>query len=206
MAQIYKIYMNESVLIITDFSEKIPFKAQEIDCQYFDIRKLFQDIDENAIDDVFLMRVAHPEAYFREIKSSVKLIKAAGGLVKNADNAYLFIERLGKWDLPKGKVEKGEKMAEAAVREVEEECGVVIEKLGNKIRSTYHVYILRGDFIIKKTNWYHMSVQGVPNLIPQKEEDIQQAIWVKPEAFGPLLSNTYPLIKKMIGDLFPTTS
>lgn len=203
MAQIYKIYMNESVLFVTDFNEKIPGTLQAIDSQYFDIRKLFQDIVENGINSAFLLRVKHPEACFKQIKASVKVIRAAGGLVKNANAEYLFIERLGKWDLPKGKVEPNEKMAETAVREVEEECGVTVDKLGEKIRSTYHVYILRGDFIIKKTNWYHMSVAGVPDLIPQKEEDIQQALWVKPEDFASLLSNTYPLIKEMVLDLFP---
>lgn len=195
--------MNESVLIITDFSEKIQYKAQEIDSQYFDIKKLFQDVEENVLVDVFLMRVNDPKVLFKQIKRSVTLIKAAGGLVKNADSAYLFIERLGKWDLPKGKVEKGERMDETAVREVEEECGVSVESLGEKIKSTYHVYILRGEFILKKTNWYHMSVKGVPALVPQIEEDIQQAIWIKPDDFESVLENTYPLIKEMISDLFP---
>lgn len=195
--------MNESVLIITDFSEKIPYEAQGVDSQYFDIVKLFQDVEENDLVDTFLMRVNDPKERFKEIKRSVTLIKAAGGLVKNADSAYLFIERLGKWDLPKGKVETGERMDETAVREVEEECGVNVESLGEKIRSTYHVYFLRGEFILKKTNWYHMSVQGVPALVPQIEEDIQQAVWIKPDSFGSVLKNTYPLIKEMIGDLFP---
>ena len=35
------------------------------------------------------------------------------------------IQRLGDWDLPKGKVEKREGVEAAAVREVQEECGLV---------------------------------------------------------------------------------
>lgn len=202
MAQIYKIYMNESVLMITDFNENFPYGIQEVDSQYFDIKNLFRDIVEKSLEKAFLIRKADPKAYFKEIKASVRLIKAAGGLVKNDNGDYLFIERLGRWDLPKGKVEAGERMAETAVREVEEECGVQIVELGAKIRSTYHVYILRDDFILKKTNWYHMSVEGVPELIPQVEEDIQQAIWIKPTAFKSILDNTYPLIKEIISDVF----
>lgn len=197
--------MNESVLIITDFNEKIPYPIQDIDIQYFDLRNLFQDIVENSINKAFLMRVSDPETHFRQIKTSATLVKAAGGLVKNSESAYLFIERLGKWDLPKGKVESGETMAQTAVREVEEECGVIIDKLGDKISSTYHVYILGDEFILKKTNWYHMTVRGVPGLTPQVEEDIQQVLWVKSDDFDLILANTYPLIKELIADVFPLT-
>ena len=37
-----------------------------------------------------------------------RIIEAAGGLVKNKKNEWLFIFRNGKWDLPKGKIENGE--------------------------------------------------------------------------------------------------
>ena len=57
------------------------------------------------------------------------LIEAAGGLVKNENGDYLFIYRNDKWDLPKGKIEKDEKTKVAAVREVEEECGIAVSKL-----------------------------------------------------------------------------
>src|SRR5690606_24913676 len=138
---------------------------------------------------------------FQKIRSSVKFIKAAGGLVENEYNDYLFIKRLGKWDLPKGKVEAGEKMREAAVREVEEECGIIIDKLGKKIESTYHVYSLRGEVVLKRTNWYSMNVNSVPELIPQLEEDISEAKWISVKDLAPIRDNTYPLILDLIKDL-----
>src|SRR5262245_43144571 len=52
------------------------------------------------------------------------LIEAAGGIVQNDKKELLFIHRLGKWDLPKGKIEKKESPETCAVREVEEETGV----------------------------------------------------------------------------------
>ena len=53
----------------------------------------------------------------------VKII-AAGGLVTNENNELLMIFRRGKWDLPKGKLDKGETIEECAIREVEEETGI----------------------------------------------------------------------------------
>src|SRR5690606_31916672 len=72
------------------------------------------------------------------IKSRFSIIKAAGGVVTKGDRV-LFIHRLGKWDLPKGKFEKGESPAECAVREVEEECGIQV-RLGLSIGKTWHTY------------------------------------------------------------------
>jgi len=46
----------------------------------------------------------------------------------------------------KGKIEKGETIKEAAVREVEEECNIVVNKLGKKICKTYHVYIYKDEW------------------------------------------------------------
>lgn len=78
------------------------------------------------------------------------LIKAAGGIVSNETNKYLFIFRNGKWDLPKGKIEKGENSRVAAVREVQEECGIRIDSSRDKVCNTYHIYKINGAMVIKK--------------------------------------------------------
>lgn len=193
--------MNESALILTHFHENSSIPTQNIDIQDFDIKKLFQQIVENNLQETFVLQTNDPKATLKEIKDTVRVIHAAGGLVKNTNSDYLFIKRLGKWDLPKGKVEEGERMREAAVREVAEECSIEIDSLGKKIESTYHVYILRGEFILKKTNWYKMKVNSVPDLIPQAEEDITEAKWVSGNDLQAIRDNTYPLIKALIADL-----
>ena len=58
---------------------------------------------------------------FSVFAKNFTVIEASGGIVQNSSKELLFIERLGKWDLPKGKIEKNETPAEAAIREVEEE-------------------------------------------------------------------------------------
>ncbi|MBK9671561.1 MAG: NUDIX domain-containing protein [Bacteroidetes bacterium] len=70
-------------------------------------------------------------------------IEAAGGIVKNKQGQLLFIFRHGKWDLPKGKIEKGENEQDAALREVEEECGIAELTLQKKLTTTFHTTILR---------------------------------------------------------------
>ena len=60
----------------------------------------------------------------KEFKKKLSTIVAAGGIVINKENQILFIFRKGKWDLPKGKIEKNEKIDEGAIREVTEETGI----------------------------------------------------------------------------------
>ena len=190
--------MNESALIITDFSPIQDDVFQLIDSQSFDFVKLYNESIKQRGKHHFYIQTTDPKSFFKELLKQVKFIKAAGGLVKNENNEYLFIKRLGKWDLPKGKLEKGEKMRETALREVEEECGIKIDVLKRKIKSTYHSYVMFGELIIKKTNWYEMEIKGRPELVPQAEEDITAAEWLKTDAFDKVRANTYPLIDELI--------
>jgi len=201
MPQIYKIYMNQSALILTHFDKKSEYDAQIIDNQKFDLKSLFDRITENNLAQTFVLRSDSPRSSMRKIKRSVRYIKAAGGLVRNLNGDYLFIKRLGKWDLPKGKVEAHERMKEAAVREVEEECGLEVSHLGSKIGATYHVYSIHGEVVLKKTNWYAMEVAGCPPLVPQQEEDITEAIWLPAIELALIRENTYPLIRDLISEL-----
>lgn len=84
------------------------------------------------------------------------VIEAAGGIVQNSKKEILFIYRLDKWDLPKGKMEKSEKPHECAIREVEEETGVTRLSLKEKIGETYHTYDAFGKHFLKITHWYYM--------------------------------------------------
>lgn len=96
------------------------------------------------------------------------------------------------------KWKKVKKMREAAVREVEEECGITVNYLGRKIETTYHTYIMRGKFMLKQTNWYEMGVNKVPKLVPQLEEDITEARWIGKDELNLVKENTYPMIAEII--------
>ena len=105
-------------------------------------------------------------------------VKAAGGLVFNAQKQVLFIYRRGAWDLPKGKLDPGEKKKAGAIREVLEETGLEAVHLVKKLGTTYHVYGQKekNRKLIKSTAWYLM--RGEESVLkPQYEEDIEKAEW-----------------------------
>ncbi|WP_345231258.1 NUDIX hydrolase [Olivibacter ginsenosidimutans] len=190
--------MNESALILADFTPDGLTEFQQIDLQTFDLEKLFKKSMSTTQSAIYLLTVADPKATLKQIKKSVKCIGAAGGLVKNGNGQLLFIHRLGKWDLPKGKIDPGEKPKKTAIREVEEECGIKVDYLGPKILSSYHVYEMKGEMVLKKTNWYEMGVNKRPKLIPQTAENITEAKWIDPEQLEEVLKNTYGLIKDVL--------
>ncbi|MFT3679716.1 MAG: NUDIX domain-containing protein [Ferruginibacter sp.] len=130
------------------------------------------------------------------------VIEAAGGIVQNDKKELLFIYRLGKWDLPKGKMEKGESPELCAVREVEEETGVTNLKLKKKAGETYHTYNDFGKHNLKITYWFHMSCPSKQTLVPQTEEDIAEIKWIKTKEIKEPLGNTYPSIKDILADFF----
>jgi 8-oxo-dGTP pyrophosphatase MutT (NUDIX family) len=129
------------------------------------------------------------------------LIEAAGGIVQNEKKEILFIKRLGKWDLPKGKMEKAEKPEACAVREVMEETGVMRISLKKKIGETYHTYEAFGKHYLKVSYWYSMICKGDQNLVAQIEEDITEAKWVKQTNLKEQMANTYPSIKDILAQL-----
>ncbi len=142
----------------------------------------------------------HAKAALKSFFIHFNKIKTAGGLVYHAQSdAYLWIKRLGLWDLPKGKIEQGESSKDAAIREIVEECGLTGKlKLKHRICSTYHVYEFKNKSILKKNNWYYLEYEGDLNTKPQEEECITEVQWIKKEAFDNCLSQTYPSIQEVI--------
>ena len=112
-------------------------------------------------------------------------------------NKFLFIFRLGKWDLPKGKVEDGETLEQTAIREVEEECGIGKLKIKDKLITTYHTYHLKGKEILKASHWYAMTTDDTSKLKVQTEENITDARWVSREEIPTILKDAYPSIAEV---------
>lgn len=129
------------------------------------------------------------------VKSQFKIIKAAGGLIVKGER-YLVMLRNGVWDLPKGKLDKGEKTKAGAVREVEEECGISVEVEG-KITSTWHTYVQDGRKILKKTTWYLMYCTNDRNMRPQVEENIVELRWMDRQEIEIALQNSYRSIQEV---------
>ena len=133
-------------------------------------------------------------AFFKKFK----LVKAAGGFVQNETGDVLMMFRRGKWDLPKGKLERNESTEDGAVRETEEETGLTNIKLISPLITTYHTYHEGSKFIIKESTWFKMRVIGEQKLVPQTAEQITKVEWVNKNDLSKYLDNTFPSVKDVL--------
>jgi ADP-ribose pyrophosphatase YjhB (NUDIX family) len=193
MMQMYKIFVNNKPLFLTNIIKK------ETDFRIFllesvDIKKLISDIYNDKIQKAYLYD-QDLELIINKLKSKLPIEKAGGGLVYNQKNEVLFIFRNGKWDLPKGGIEKNEKLKETAIREVEEETGIDSLKIIEKLQKTYHIFKRNGRYKLKITNWYKMKSNSKKTPKPQENEGIECAKWIRQEDIPKLLNNSYENIK-----------
>lgn len=129
------------------------------------------------------------------------VVVAAGGVVKNNDDELLLIFRRGKWDLPKGKLDKGETLEQCAIREVQEETGLKNISLQEKLLTTYHTYSQFGKHILKESHWYKMQCNADQKLVPQTEEDITDIKWVANNDIKTYAANTYQTILEVLNQI-----
>ncbi|NQW43158.1 MAG: NUDIX domain-containing protein [Bacteroidetes bacterium] len=178
MQQNYKIFVNECTLLFANTNQVIHNSFKIV--SHNDLDSIIQPILNNTYKGA--RNIAYQSSdyceVFKQIKKPFNLIKAAGGIVYNDKKQLLLIKRLGKWDLPKGKIEKGEDQRLAALREVHEECGIAFLGIVKKSAYTYHVYFLKGRWILKRTVWFTMIAFGTDKLVPQTEENITEVKWV----------------------------
>ncbi|CAM3286835.1 NUDIX domain-containing protein [Empedobacter falsenii] len=190
----YKVFFNESLLT---FSNQSNPEAKNIlfqnEAQFDESVHLLSSKASNLVnifsDDI--------ETVWTKFLKYYKHIQAAGGIVRNPKDDYLFIFRLGKWDLPKGKMEEGESREESAIREIEEECSLTNLELKRFLMPTFHIYFLR-EYIIKETFWFEVFYDGVELPLPQTEEGIESVEWRKESEIPQLLENSYPNIKLLM--------
>lgn len=179
----YKIYINGNALLLTDTQsvlDKTSTRKRLVAPYMGKTKMLLSYIDMLEKTDRFeevILYHDNPKKLLKDLESLFVVVKAAGGVVKNEEGKLLLIFRRGFWDLPKGKIDKGEKKKQAALREVNEETGVIDLKLKDKLITTRHTYKFKdGRRAMKKTYWYMMEAPQ-QDLTPQAEEDIELAEW-----------------------------
>ena len=189
----YKVFVNDKPLFLTNEI------AKETDFQLFllesiDIEQLIIKMFNNKISKAYLYYPDEKEI-LKKLKEQIPVRKAGGGLVYNKKGEVLFILRNGKWDLPKGGVEKEEDVEQTALREVEEETGVGKLKITKKLQKTYHIFKRNGKYRLKITHWFEMysNFDGIP--VPQANEGIEKAVWLNPEEAKNALKKSYENIK-----------
>ena len=191
----YEIFLDEKSIILTNVRENIE------SIKYFQLKDvsldlILQELKRKEVDKVYLY---HPkeEKLMKKFKQLIPTIKAGGGVVYNSDGKVLLIKRHGKWDLPKGKKEKGENIATCALREVEEETGVKKLLIQRFRMITYHIFKRDGHYFLKETYWYDMTTTFKKKLVPQTEEHIEKACWKDEEEAKELVKDSYKNIQKL---------
>lgn len=199
----YKIFINEYPLILT---------ANEQDFYQGGNFKLADDSEEGIVGAVETLEGSYKtignfgvmvmtddeEACFRSFAKPYKKIAAAGGIIFNEKEELLLIMRQGKWDLPKGKVDDGETIEEAAVREVQEECMIGKITLQESLGKTYHTYSMEHKRVLKTTHWFRMYTNDYSNMQPQLEENITELKWFYPKEIDLDSLNTYNSIRDLL--------
>lgn len=200
--ELYTIYIDDKKVIIADTAD-LNFNGHNTLFAEFDTKSILHNLIDTLKTGEWLstlyMYGSNPDAIWEAFKEDYTLIEAAGGLVINKAGHALLIFRLGKWDLPKGKVEKKERIEAAALREVIEECGVKDLAIESKIGETYHTYSLKGKGILKTSHWYLMRSEDPENeLVPQIEEGISIAKWMNVSEVLTILDAAYPSVKDVL--------
>jgi 8-oxo-dGTP pyrophosphatase MutT (NUDIX family) len=198
----YKIFINDKPFLITSLDIKdVRYKScTRVTYDPLKTARYLKDCEAKKHAGYVLI-TDDEEFAFLDVCTHVGVVEAAGGVVFNDKNEVLLIKRLGKWDLPKGKMEGEELPEESAVREVMEECGIdglsIIEKLPN----TYHIYKMHNFNFLKITHWYKMKTDFDKPLTPQTEESITDVKWIPWDSVNPDTLDTYISIAELLKEV-----
>lgn len=189
----YTIFINSNPVYLTN---NLDHKTEEnfMLYEHVDIFLKIKKLKNNLLKNLYVYH-NDLEYLWKSFKNNFKVIEAAGGVVMNSNREILFIYRNGVWDLPKGKIEKNEETDKAALREVQEECGITGLKIGRFLEKTYHIYMIDEEYLFKITHWYLMFSEFNDELTPQIEEGITKVEWIPEENLTKVLVNTFANIK-----------
>ncbi len=195
----YKVFVNEKKLSLCKSPQSGEKNLKYENSSTFEIAI---DLLENTSCPEINIHSENLDELWQNFSSLFRIIEAAGGIVVNDDDKILFIKRLGKWDLPKGKIEKGESLEVAALREIEEETGLNEVKIIKFLNTTYHIYTERnGEKILKTTHWFLMNFYGKQSPKPQIEEGILEVSWKdQKEIQEKVLKKTFRNIELILND------
>ena len=192
----YKVFINKLSIILT-FKNKSLSQENSFLLSSITLNEILKKVRKHK--KIFLYHPKKSEL-LKVFKSKIKVIFASGGIVKNDNNQILFIYRRGKWDLPKGKAEKGESIRETAVREVIEETGIEKLKIDKYFSNTFHIVRNNKKYFLKETSWFLMSSNFKGKLKPQLNEGIKSVKWKTFDDAKKIKKKTYGNISIILTD------
>ncbi|MDZ7737637.1 MAG: NUDIX domain-containing protein [Bacteroidales bacterium] len=195
----YKIYLGNRFIVISSQPDRMQkyclfLKYHDIDELYVQISAFLNKPEITSLN-IYSYKV---DALWLAFKEYFEVRPAAGGLLCNDREELLFIKRHGRWDAPKGHLEKDESIHECAAREIKEETGLVPGDMISKLKPGYHIYKSGGKDILKVTQWYIFSYSGKGRALPQEEEGITEVSWFNKYDLQQVHSSTWPSISDLI--------
>jgi 8-oxo-dGTP pyrophosphatase MutT (NUDIX family) len=195
----YKVHFENRFIIISPEPDRL--QKYGLFHKFYDTKELYKLISSFQQDKSILsLNIYGPDIkhLWRIFRIYFTEVEAAGGLVKHTSGKYLFIERKGKWDLPKGHVEQGETPEGCALREVNEECGITGHKIIKSLDPSYHTYAWEGISYLKRTNWFLMSYDGTMTADPEVDEGITSVQWLLPDEISKIKSGAWLSLNDII--------
>ena len=192
----YKVFINKLSIILTSKNKSLSQENSFL-LSSITLNEILKKVRKHK--KIFLYHPKKSEL-LKVFKSKIKVIFASGGIVKNDNNQILFIYRRGKWDLPKGKAEKGESIRETAVREVIEETGIDKLKIDKYFSNTFHIVRNNKKYFLKETSWFLMSSNFKGKLKPQLNEGIKSVKWKTFDDAKKIKKKTYGNISIILTD------
>ncbi|KJD31844.1 NUDIX hydrolase [Tamlana sedimentorum] len=193
----YKAFVGDKPIVLTTSKEKVPhfknYKLRTVNIKKV-IKKLQTKSDLQGVNLVYKKE----EKLLKKFLKKLPNVVAGGGKVYNSNGEVLFIYRNDKWDLPKGKKERKESIADSAIREVEEETGVKGLEIVKQLDTTYHIFKRNGQYKIKVTYWFEMKTNYKGKLHAQENEGITKVKWLNPKQIEKALKNSYANIKLLV--------
>jgi len=195
----YKVHFENRFIMISPEPDRI--QKYGLFHKFYATSELYKLISEFQADssmqsvNVYGTNIRHIWKIFRIYFTEVG---AAGGLVRHSEGKYLFIEKKGKLDLPKGHIEPGEEPESCALREVNEECGITGHSIVKALPPSYHTYSWEGISYLKKTSWFLMEYDGVMVTEPQIREGITKVEWLSPDELNKIKGKAWLSLMDLI--------
>lgn len=208
--QMYEVFFNECQL---SFMSKIKILSkhnidQVVDIEHVsDFFALLSAIESDQYGSKKRFTCLVSRELLRILPENFTQIPAAGGLVTDRHDRFLFIRRFGRWDLPKGGIEKNESALQAAIREVEEECGLDQLEIRKELPATFHLYRSpyiqsENNWVLKKTSWFELFHRGSGVASPQIKEDIEEVRWFGRKELDEVFASVYVNLKELLRSYF----